>query len=117
MPKKLTFPKKIIAVNLFCGAGGLTRGLEKSGIAVHLDIDIDPACEYPYSTNNDARLETGWYLARSPPGIGIQLPSKKERKTDPSVYDLSQRKHGVARFRQISSQIVPTLQCGTELSE
>lgn len=42
------------AVDLFCGAGGLTRGLEKSGIAVNLGIDIDPACEYPYSANNNA---------------------------------------------------------------
>lgn len=42
------------AVDLFCGVGGLTHGLEKSGIAVNLGIDIDPACEYPYSTNNNA---------------------------------------------------------------
>lgn len=42
------------AVDLFCGAGGLTRGLEKVGITVNLGIDIDPACEYPYSANNKA---------------------------------------------------------------
>lgn len=46
----------ISAVDLFCGAGGLTHGLEKSGIAVNLGIDIDPACEYPYSANNKARF-------------------------------------------------------------
>ncbi|MBM9518771.1 DNA (cytosine-5-)-methyltransferase [Desulforhopalus vacuolatus] len=44
----------ICAVDLFCGAGGLTHGLEKSGIAVNLGIDIDPACKYPYSANNNA---------------------------------------------------------------
>lgn len=44
------------AVDLFCGAGGLTRGLEKSGIRVKLGIDIDPACEYPYVANNDAQF-------------------------------------------------------------
>ena len=43
---------KITAVDLFCGAGGLTKGLERSGIKVNLGVDIDPACEYPYSTNN-----------------------------------------------------------------
>ncbi|MGD9947652.1 MAG: DNA cytosine methyltransferase [Desulfobulbus sp.] len=47
---------KIVAVDLFCGAGGLTCGLEKSGIAVNLGIDIDPACEYPYSANNKAKF-------------------------------------------------------------
>ena len=45
---------KISAVDLFCGAGGLTRGLENSGIVVNLGIDIDPACEYPYTANNKA---------------------------------------------------------------
>jgi DNA (cytosine-5)-methyltransferase 1 len=51
--KKATKPiRKIYAVDLFCGAGGLTHGLIKSGIDVRLGIDIDPACEYPYTTNN-----------------------------------------------------------------
>lgn len=54
--KKMTLQHKINAVDLFCGAGGLTRGLEKSGISVNLGIDIDPACEYPYSANNNARF-------------------------------------------------------------
>ena len=48
--------KEIVAIDLFCGAGGLTRGLEKSGIAVNLGIDIDQACEYPYTANNKANF-------------------------------------------------------------
>ena len=51
---------KITAVDLFCGAGGLTKGLEKSGIQVNLGVDIDPACEYPYSANN-----SGVFLEKS----------------------------------------------------
>jgi DNA (cytosine-5)-methyltransferase 1 len=46
--------KNIVAIDLFCGAGGLTKGLEKSGIDVCLGIDIDTECEYPYTANNDA---------------------------------------------------------------
>lgn len=46
----------VAAVDLFCGAGGLTHGLEKSGVRVNLGVDIDPACEYPYSANNKARF-------------------------------------------------------------
>lgn len=46
--------RKVFAVDLFCGAGGLTSGLEKAGIDVRLGIDIDPACEYPYTMNNSA---------------------------------------------------------------
>ena len=42
------------AVDLFCGVGGLTRGLEKAGINVKIGVDIDPACDFPYSENNKA---------------------------------------------------------------
>lgn len=51
MPKK-PHAQKITAVDLFCGAGGLTRGLLDSGISVAAGYDIDPACEYPYEHNN-----------------------------------------------------------------
>src|SRR5689334_151513 len=43
---------KISAVDLFCGAGGLTRGLLDARIKVVAGIDIDPACKYPYEHNN-----------------------------------------------------------------
>lgn len=45
---------KINAIDLFCGAGGLTSGLKKAGIDVRIGIDLDPACEFPYSANNEA---------------------------------------------------------------
>lgn len=44
----------IRGIDLFCGAGGLTRGLESANISIGLGIDIDPACEYPYTANNNA---------------------------------------------------------------
>jgi DNA (cytosine-5)-methyltransferase 1 len=48
--------KSIKAVDLFCGAGGLTRGLADAGIAVELGVDLDPACEYAYTYNNKNRF-------------------------------------------------------------
>jgi DNA (cytosine-5)-methyltransferase 1 len=42
------------AIDLFCGVGGLTRGMEKAGIDVRLGVDIDPTCAYPYEANNEA---------------------------------------------------------------
>lgn len=42
------------AIDLFCGVGGLTRGLEKAGVDVGLGVDIDPSCRYPYEENNRA---------------------------------------------------------------
>ena len=44
----------VCAVDLFCGAGGLTRGLEDSGIDVTLGVDVDSVCRYPYTYNNAA---------------------------------------------------------------
>jgi len=46
----------IKAVDLFCGAGGLTHGLKRAGIDVKLGVDIDPACRYPYEANNEAKF-------------------------------------------------------------
>lgn len=48
--------KKIFAVDLFCGAGGLTYGLERAGINVKLGIDIDPACAHPIEQNSKAEF-------------------------------------------------------------
>ncbi len=47
----------IHGVDLFCGAGGLTHGLESVNIDVRLGVDIDPACEYPYTKNNNAAFK------------------------------------------------------------
>lgn len=44
----------IAAVDLFCGAGGLTCGLRQAGINVVAGVDNDPACAYAFETNNEA---------------------------------------------------------------
>lgn len=46
----------IAAVDLFCGAGGLTRGLSNAGIDVKLGVDLDPACQFPIEENNDTQF-------------------------------------------------------------
>lgn len=44
---------KLSAVDLFCGAGGLTRGLLDEGVRVLAGYDVDPGCRHPYEHNND----------------------------------------------------------------
>lgn len=44
----------ISGVDLFCGVGGLTYGLEKAGINITAGVDVDPSCEFPYSENTQA---------------------------------------------------------------
>lgn len=41
-----------VAVDLFCGVGGLTHGLIKSGVSVIAGVDIDASCQYAYEENN-----------------------------------------------------------------
>lgn len=48
--------RHIRGVDLFCGAGGLTKGLEAAGIDVAFGVDLDPDCEYPYEENNKAKF-------------------------------------------------------------
>jgi DNA (cytosine-5)-methyltransferase 1 len=42
---------RIEAVDLFCGAGGLSYGLEKAKIKVKAGIDFEPSCAYPFEKN------------------------------------------------------------------
>lgn len=44
----------IRAVDLFCGVGGLTHGLELAGVNVQAGVDLDPACKFAYEENNAA---------------------------------------------------------------
>ena len=44
--------KKISAIDLFCGAGGLSHGFIKSNINVIAGFDIEESCRYAYEENN-----------------------------------------------------------------
>jgi DNA (cytosine-5)-methyltransferase 1 len=42
----------LIAIDFFCGAGGMTNGFRKAGIKVIAGIDIDSECKETYENNN-----------------------------------------------------------------
>lgn len=44
--------RRIHAVDLFCGVGGLTHGLVRSGISVRVGFDNDESCQFAYEANN-----------------------------------------------------------------
>ncbi|WP_324037026.1 DNA cytosine methyltransferase [Aeromonas caviae] len=46
----------IKAVDLFCGAGGLTHGLLNAGIEVVAGYDIAESCRFAYEHNNNAKF-------------------------------------------------------------
>ena len=70
----------VVAVDLFCGAGGLTHGLIAGGIPVKAGYDIDPVCRFPYEHNNNAQyIEkciteiTGEEINRHYPDRGVKI--------------------------------------------
>ncbi len=46
----------IEGIDLFCGVGGLTYGLEKAGIDVKLGVDLDPDSRHPIESNTKAKF-------------------------------------------------------------
>lgn len=52
----MTTSSPIAAIDLFCGVGGLTRGLFNAGIDVKLGVDLDPACKFPLEENNATKF-------------------------------------------------------------
>lgn len=47
---------KINAIDLFCGIGGLTNGVQRAGINVIAGFDIAKECQYAYEANNNAKF-------------------------------------------------------------
>lgn len=70
----------ISAVDLFCGAGGLTHGLLKAGIRVEAGIDIDPLARHAYVTNNAEARFFEWDVSRkNSPSIARLFTTGKYR--------------------------------------
>lgn len=62
---------EVSAIDLFCGAGGLSQGLKDAGVGIIAGFDIDPRCKYPFESNigagffeQDVRTVTGSQLDR-----------------------------------------------------
>lgn len=48
--------RKIEAVDLFCGVGGLSHGLKQSKVKILAGVDLDPHSKYPFEVNNKAKF-------------------------------------------------------------
>ncbi len=46
----------ISCIDLFCGLGGLTHGLQRGGVRVVAGVDVDSQCHFPYEVNNSAQF-------------------------------------------------------------
>lgn len=55
---------RFVAVDFFCGAGGMTHGLIRSGMHVLAGIDNEPLCESTYRQNKNADSSIPEFLCR-----------------------------------------------------
>lgn len=62
--QKASSSSPICAVDIFCGAGGLTNGLLHAGIDVTAGIDIDPQAEHAFVKNNPGAEFLCWDVGR-----------------------------------------------------
>lgn len=71
---------EICAVDMFCGAGGLTYGFEQAGISVQKGLDIDRDSKFPYETNTNAEFSTVDItpLARNPEPVKQMFPWRSD---------------------------------------
>ena len=67
-PQKDGFKNRFLAVDLFCGAGGLSFGLQKAGFDVRLSVDNDAAATETYARN------VGEHIKRAEIIEGFSLP-------------------------------------------
>lgn len=51
-----SYERRPVAIDLFCGAGGLSYGLERAGFNVALGLDFDKHVVETYRANHDGRL-------------------------------------------------------------
>jgi DNA (cytosine-5)-methyltransferase 1 len=58
--------KKIEAIDVFCGVGGLTGGLRAAGFRVVAGIDVDEACRFPFEVNHKGAV----FLERDVASVG-----------------------------------------------
>jgi DNA (cytosine-5)-methyltransferase 1 len=47
---------RVGVIDIFCGVGGLTHGLQQAGLKVIAGIDSDLTCKYAYERNNGAKF-------------------------------------------------------------
>lgn len=70
----------INAIDLFCGIGGLTNGLQQAGIKVVAGIDIEEKCRFPYEENNNVKFIQGDLKEISSESINTLYPSNTDVK-------------------------------------
>lgn len=113
----------ISAVDLFCGAGGLTHGLVRAGVNVTAGYDLDEACRYAFERNNrpakfyavDVAALTGDMLTATMPAGDLRLLAGCAPCQPFSTYSLGKTRSDdvkwslLTQFGRLASEFEPDL--------
>jgi hypothetical protein len=69
---------RVVGVDVFCGAAGLSFGLSQSGIEIAAGIDLDPACRYPFEQNIGSQFIEKDVSAVAPAEVGALSRGKEK---------------------------------------
>lgn len=64
--------KRPTAIDLFCGAGGLSQGLDDAGFRVLWGIDNEKNTKPTYEANHDCKMTVGDICKEEPPDLGLE---------------------------------------------
>lgn len=114
--------QNIAVVDLFCGVGGLSKGMLDEGLKIVAGFDIDQTCKYAYEKNNhaaffhqDIKSVTGEFVSNLYKDASIRVlagcaPCQpfssyafKVKNKDENKYDL------LHEFGRIASEVLPDI--------
>jgi DNA (cytosine-5)-methyltransferase 1 len=99
-----------VAVDFFCGAGGMTNGLIKAGIHVLAGIDIEPLCRSTYLQNKNADGARPLFLNKDIFPRTRAHPAGQQHEIRDALTEALRdfrRKHGVRKQRLVFAICAP----------
>lgn len=65
--------ERLTAIDLFCGAGGMSQGLEAAGFDVLWGIDNEEKTQPTFEANHDCEMTVGDIREAEPPNLGLDI--------------------------------------------
>jgi DNA (cytosine-5)-methyltransferase 1 len=101
---------RTVAVDFFCGAGGMTLGLIKAGVHVIAGVDNEPLCESTYTQNRNADGTVPEYICKNVFPKSSICPSGQQMEIAERLTELIRaykRKTGLRRLNVIFAICAP----------
>lgn len=93
---------RTVAIDFFCGAGGMTNGLIRSGMHVLAGVDNEPLCEKTYRQNKNRNGECPEYVCKDIFPSTKAHPSGQQMEIATRIHELTATYKREASLRKIN---------------